>query len=63
MTMIPEFRSITGLIENGYLFHEEIGSMPSTSQKKMYRLMKQLMKDELVFVIELEKRQMRMSGR
>lgn len=63
MTMIPEFKNITGLIDDGHLLHDEIGSMPSTSQRKMYRLMKRLLRDELIFVIEVEKRKMRMGGR
>jgi len=61
MSLLPEFQTITGLIDNGGLLNKEISSMPHTSQRRMYGLMKELMKDELIFVIEVEKRKLRLS--
>ncbi|WP_050179624.1 hypothetical protein [Domibacillus robiginosus] len=61
MSLLPEFQTITGLIDNGHLLNEEISVMPRASQKRMYGLMKELMKDELIFVIEVEKRKLRMN--
>ncbi|MCI2257202.1 hypothetical protein L2D08_23095 [Domibacillus sp. PGB-M46] len=61
MSLLPEFQTITGLIDNGHLLHDEISAMPRTSQRRMYGLMKEIMKDELIFVIEVEKRKLRMN--
>lgn len=61
MSLLPEFQTITGLIDNGRLLNEEISAMPRTSQKRMYGLMRELIKDELIFVIEVEKRKLRMN--
>lgn len=62
MSLLPEFQTITGLIDNGHLLNEEISSLPRKSQRRMYGLMKEIMKDELIFVIEVEKRKLRMNN-
>lgn len=61
MSLLPEFQTITGLIDNGHLLNEEISAMTRKSQTRMYGLMKEIMKDELIFVIEVEKRKLRMN--
>lgn len=63
MALIPEFKDITKLIKGGDMLEKEISRLPRKNQKNMYILMKQLMLDEIIFVLEVEKQRARMDVR
>lgn len=51
--VIPELKSITKHIQGRRAVEREIASLPKEDQKEMYTTMKQLLKDELVFVLTI----------
>lgn len=55
--------AITSLIDNGHLINRDIANLPKNSQNEMFSLMKEILKDELIFVLEVEKRKLGMMKR
>lgn len=54
MNIIQPFQRITELVDDDEIT-KEIASFPKDVQKNMYQLVKELLKDELYFVVNLEK--------
>ncbi|MFD1362747.1 hypothetical protein [Lentibacillus salinarum] len=52
--MIQPFQAIVEITEDDQIA-EEIAAFPDEVQHDMYNLMKEIMKDELRFVVQLEK--------
>lgn len=55
ITLIPELKAVTNLVQGGLAIEQEIvENLDEVSQKRMYNVMRKLLKDELAFVLEVE---------
>ena len=56
--VIPELRKLTKLSNGESALNEEIAKLPKDVQQNVYDVMRELLVDEITFVIQLEKQRL-----